>query len=636
MYVAEYIISETKSGAIKTFEEALAIIKSEEKCLNADETVYIKIDGTLHINKPICITSENLPCEKNPIIIESTNSISQISGGIKVTGFSKYRDNIWCAKVPEITYTRDLYIDGKYAIRTSTPHREFGKKFPIEAEDFWFANLPQEEKILRKYVDVEGNEKERIDPSGIGTTHTKIADWRNLRDVEMVFETGWVHRIIPIDWVKRLNERELYIRPLEPAFHASIYAGGVQSGACPTYFENVFELLGNPLEWYFDRTEKMLYIGFDEGDSPKNHEIIIPLTEQLIDIRGNLDNKPRNITFKNLKFSHTTWLHPHKYGFPEIQATIMQYPEIPKELIKEKPYEVDYQKVISAVRVVGAEAINFENCIFAELGTGALQYEFGAQNSKICRNRFSNIGGGAITMGDFTPERAHHPKDLREIVRKIEFSNNYIHGTGKNLKGSAAVMMGYVQDITVLHNYIHNVPYTAISLGWGWGETDVSVGPKRPTEWTEPTICKRNKILYNHIHHCMMELHDGGAIYTLGCMDGTEIKGNYIHESSGYTGDGYNKVRVAGYQSEEIHDPESDIYFTYTGVPGGIYLDEGSAGITVSQNLLHNVPLPILYHNQIDYGYKMITYGENYLNKKPDESDFPSEIAEFAGIETEQ
>lgn len=627
--MSEYILSERINGAFKTLEEALNVAKAEVN--DSDEEIKIRVDGTIHLSSTVCLSQKNLPA-KRPVIIEGTDSDSGFSGGLRITDFTHYRDNIWRAYVPEVDYTRDLYIDGSSAKRTSTEHRKSKQWFPLECNDYSFANLPGEEIKAYKYVNVFEEEKEMTDPSGIATTNTEILNWKNPEDIEMIFEAGWVHRIVPIAWVKPFGKDKAYIRPLEPAFHSSVFAVGVQTGACPNYFENVFELLGKPLEWYFEKNEHMLYIGFAENDSPENHEIIIPLTERLIDIQGKLDNKPCGITFKKLKFSHTTWNFPHSYGFPEIQATLISYTEAPKELIKEKPYESEYQKPNAAIRVFAADSINFENCTFTCLNAGALQYDFGAQHSKISRNRFFNIGGSAITMGDFYLERAHHPEDLREIINDIEFSDNLIYNTGLNLKGSSAVIMGYVSDVTVSHNYIHHVPYTAISLGWGWGHNDVSVGPKRPTKWTVPTVCKSNTISYNHIHHCMMQLHDGGAIYTLSRMDGTKIIGNYIHESSGYKGEGFDGIRISGWNCEGITDPESDKFTSLPAVPGGIYLDEGSAGITVAENLVHDVPLPIQYHNQINLGYTFISYGKNYLNKKPNYNDETQKIANFSGI----
>jgi len=629
----KYYVNEAGTGNFRTLPEALAAVKESEGQLQEKEPVHVVIQGVQHLTETIKITAAQLPGADHNVLVEGADENSGFSGGIQITEFSHWRDNIWCAKAPEVEFTRHLYIDGKSAKRPATPFRKPFRWDVLEAEDYVFANLPGEEEKKIKISNGLGHEPfEVIDWSGIATTHTEIADWKNIRDLEMVFEVGWVHRVVPIERVESLPDGRLYIKPVEPAFHSARCAEGVQIGGCPSYIENVFEFLGQPLEWYFDRTEQMLYVGFEEGDSPANHEIVIPLVEQLIEVKGELDQQPCHLCFHNLHFMHTTYLFPQKYGVPEIQANQMKFTTIPEDLVLEKPYEADYQKIIAALRVLAAKDISFEGCTFTALGTGALQYEFGTQDCWITGNHFYEIGGSAVSMGDFYLERAHHPKDRREIVRGIEVSNNYIHDTGRDFRGSVAIIAGYVQDVTIAHNEIHDVPYSAISLGWGWGEADVSVGPKRLTPWKEPSVCMRNRIMNNHIHHCMMLLCDGGAIYTLGCMTGTVISGNYIHESSGYQGDGYDGVLINGYGVEEVHDPAGDAFLALHGVPGGIYLDEGSSGIEVCDNVLHDVAVPLFYHNQIDLGYTMVSWKDNVLNKKPGEAGFPESIVACAGI----
>lgn len=629
----KYIISETLQGAFRTLPEALAAIKADKKQMHEREVIHIVVQGFQHLTESLKITATQLPGADHPVIVEGADENSGFSGGIRITEFSHWKDNIWCAKVPEVKFTRHLYIDGKSAKRPATPFRKPFRWDVLEAEDYVFANLPGEEKKKIKISNGPGQEPFEItDWSGIATTHTEIADWKNIRDIEMVFEVGWVHRVVPIERVEHLPDGRLYIKPVEPAFHSARCADGVQIGSCPSYIENVFELLGQPLEWYFERTDQMLYVGFEEGDSPDNHEIVIPLVEQLIEVKGELDQQPCHLCFRNLRFMHTTWLFPQKYGVPEIQANQMKFTTIPEGLVLEKPYEADYQKVLSALRILAARNICFEGCTFTALGTGALQYEYGTQDCRITGNHFYEIGGSAVSMGDFYLERAHHPKDRREIVRGIEVSNNYIHDIGRDFRGSVAITAGYVQDVSIVHNEIHNVPYSAISLGWGWGEEDVSVGPKLVTPWKEPSICMRNHIMYNHIHHCMMLLSDGGAIYTLGCMTGTAIIGNYIHESAGFQGEGYAGISISGYETEEMHDPACDPFWNLHGVPGGIYLDEGSQGIDVCGNVIHDVAVPLHYHNQIDEGYTRVWFRDNVLNKKPGEEGFPVEIAESAGL----
>lgn len=628
----QYIVNQTLPGAFQSVQDAFSAIKKESP--GEKETIRIEIQGMQQLKETLRITAADLPGPDHPVIIEGADENAGFSGGMQLTAFTRWKDNIWRIQVPEIEYTRHLYIDGKSAKRPATPYRKPFRWDVLEADDYAFSNLPGEEEKMMSFTNGLGQKPiEVVDWSGIATTHTEIADWKNTRDLEMVFEVGWVHRIVPIEWVKPLPDGRLYIKPVRAAFRSARSVEGVQIGSCPNYIDNVFELLGKPLEWYFDRCEQMLYVGFAEGDCPDNHEIVIPLVEQLVLVEGTLDQKPCHLTFKNLQFMHTTWLFPQKYGISEVQANQMKFTEVPEELMLEKPYEADYQKVIGALRVLAARDVSFEGCSFTMLGTGALQYEFGAQDCRITNNHFYEIGGSAVSLGDFYLDRAHHPDDQREIVGNIEITNNLIHDTGRDFRGSVAITAGYVQDVTIAHNDIFDVPYSAISLGWGWGEADVTVGPKLVTPWKEPTVCMRNRIMNNHIHHCMMLLCDGGAIYTLGRMPGTVISGNYIHESSGFHGEGFHKVNINGYNVADVFDPAVEAFWNLHGVPGGIYLDEGSSGIEVRENVLHDVAIPLNYHNQIDLGYTMVSWIDNVLNKRPGDEGFPTEVVACAGRE---
>ena len=68
-------------------------------------------------------------------------------------------------------------------------------------------------------------------------------------------------------------------------------------------------------------------------------------------------------------------------------------------------------------------------------------------------------------------------------------------------------------------------------------------------------------------------------------------------------------------------------------MPGGIYLDCGTQGIEISNNVFHDVPVPIHYNNMIDLGYTRVTFGENFMNKREGDPDFPWEIVSCAGRE---
>jgi hypothetical protein len=59
---------------------------------------------------------------------------------------------------------------------------------------------------------------------------------------------------------------------------------------------------------------------------------------------------------------------------------------------------------------------------------------------------------------------------------------------------------GYLNGITLAHNEICNLSYTAISLGWGWSRHPV-------------TYAGNNQVLNNLIYNHMQFLVDGGGIY---------------------------------------------------------------------------------------------------------------------------
>ena len=54
---------------------------------------------------------------------------------------------------------------------------------------------------------------------------------------------------------------------------------------------------------------------------------------------------------------------------------------------------------------------------------------------------------------------------------------------------------------------------------------------------------------------------------------------------------------------------------------------------TYIDNVFHDVPVPVHYNNMIDLGYTRVTFGENFINKREADPDFPWEIVSCAGRE---
>ena len=112
--------------------------------------------------------------------------------------------------------------------------------------------------------------------------------------------------------------------------------------------------------------------------------------------------------------------------------------------------------------------------------------------------------------------------------------------------GCAGIAAGYVRSVTIAHNEICRLPYTGISLGWGW------------TQMTN--ALRDNLVLANHVHDIGRRLGDLGGIYCLSAQPGTVIAENCIADIA---------------PSPYVPDPNHWYY---------LYLDEGSALITVRDN----------------------------------------------------
>jgi hypothetical protein len=182
----------------------------------------------------------------------------------------------------------------------------------------------------------------------------------------------------------------------------------------------------------------------------------------------------------------------------------------------------------------------------------------------------------------------HHPDDARKIVKNNQVTNNTIHDACVEFQGGVGVFAGVTEGTRIAHNHIYRLPYSGVSVGWGWGEEDAGGGQPsyyQPFHYDTPTTAKNNVIELNHIHDVMQERNDGGGIYTLSNQPGTVIRGNHIHDAKGH--------------------------------PGGIYLDEGSGFIEVTGNLVYNVHTPMNFNNRAQNRIATCKVHDNFFGTVP-------------------
>lgn len=293
------------------------------------------------------------------------------------------------------------------------------------------------------------------------------------------------------------------------------------------YFENVFEALRDPGEWYLDETQNRLYYVPQEGETPESLVLRASGLEKLIEIDG-----LSGLRFQGISFAETDWTVPVPQG--SWAGWRMDYN------IDALQAALDVNGVITARH---AENVWFENCAFTDLGACGVKLMQGVKHSGVENCYFHNIAATAVYAGgeNCLPDQPDYTADV--TVR-----NNEICGYGRRFFCAVGVHITFCDTAVVENNEIHDGYYTGISCGWVWGYAYHAT----------KNISIRRNLIYDIGQGWLSDM---GGIYMLGVQPGTVLSENVIHNVAADPGEG-------GYGG------------------WGIYLDEGSSFMTVEKNLV--------------------------------------------------
>jgi hypothetical protein len=327
----------------------------------------------------------------------------------------------------------------------------------------------------------------------------------------------------------------------------------------PFYLTNAKELLDWPGEWYHDiREHRLYYYPRDrEGEGKEAFAATYPTIETLIEVIGTPDYPVRDITIKGITFSYTTWMRPSEKGHVPLQAGmyLTEAYKLRPQIDRPNNHKLDNQgwlgRADAAVELRHAQDVSFEDCRFEHLGGSGLDFVVGCKGGKVSRCRFNDIAMNGVVVGSFSPEglethQPYQPADAREVCSGQIIEQSEFYDVSNEDWGCVAIAAGYVSDITIAHNTIHDISYTGISLGWGWNRDSVCM--------------KNNQVHANLIYNYAQHMYDCAGIYTLGNQPGTVISENVVRD-----------IATPSY----VHDPNHWFY---------LYTDEGSSNITIRDN----------------------------------------------------
>ena len=519
--------------------------RTEDNRIQGGITIYME-GGTYAFHEPVFIRPEDSGTKESPTIIRSVGDEKVIlSGGISINGWKK-QGKVWVADVPAFNGRpldfRQLWVNGKKAVRARDVE-DFEKMNRICSVDEKNEILYVPAVSIRRLIDNKGNLKAKYAEMVLHQMWC-VANLR-IRSVEVQGDSAAI----------RFHQPESRIQFEHPWPRPMVTTDGHNSAF---YLTNARELQDVPGEWYHDIDARKVYYYPREGEKMQEAEVIVPAVETLVRVEGTVDRPVCHIRFEKITFSYTTWMRPSEKGHVPLQAGMYLtdgYRIDPKMQRNYLNHPLDNQgwlgRPAAAVRVVAARQIDFERCRFEHLGSTGLDYEEAVQGGVVRGCLFRDIAGNGLLVGSFSPA-AHEthlpydPADRREVCTQQHINNCYFTEIGNEDWGCLAIAAGYVGDVNIEHNEISEVPYSGISLGWGW---------------TQTVNCMRNNRVHaNLIHHYAKHMYDVAGIYTLGSQPKSYVTENCVHS-----------IYKPGY----VHDPNHWFY---------LYTDEGSSFITVRDN----------------------------------------------------
>ncbi|SCF61496.1 Right handed beta helix region [Streptomyces sp. MnatMP-M17] len=485
--------SGTAAHPFKTLEHARDYVREAKKRVRGDVHVRL-MSGTYQIGRTFSLSAQDSGKDGQRIVYEAAPGAQPvISGGKRITGWTPAdaSGKVYKASVGDLD-TRQLYVNGELQTRAR------GEKNP-----------PGFNKTSTGYT----------------FTDTSISGYKNPKDLEVVSGWGWKLMRCPVE---SISGNAMTMR--QPCWRNAHLQQG-QEIQNPTWLENARELLDSPGEWYLDKAKGEVYYMPKDGQDLSAATVTVPLVQDLVDLNGTTAKPVTDISFEGITFSYSTWLAPSSSeGLIEGQAGFRMVGENNPDFDSTR---LHWLKTPGAVNVSHGHDIGFRGNTFTHLGAVGLNLNTGTQGTDITGNVFRQIAATGIQVGG-TDIVDHHPDDPRDITKNTTIANNLVTKVADQYNGSVGILVSYTDNTVISHNKVYDLPYSGISVGWGWGLTDKGGDTNYPGNsgvpvWDTDTTSRNSKITDNEIFDFMKSQADGGGIYTLSTNPGGVVSGNYIH-----------------------------------------------------------------------------------------------------------
>jgi hypothetical protein len=512
-------------GPFATLDRARRAVRSLKVSGTLPHPVRVELhEGTFHLTEPLRLTPDDsgsppemtdwnqiLGPERAVVYAAAAGARPVVSGGRRITGWTKGEvagREAWMAELPEVSAGRwtftQLWVNGRRAQRPRLPRVAPGK-----------TGRNASYRIVEPLGDVQ-HEGDITKIMFVGQDEFRFAgddlrEFHNLADVDFVALHFWIASRIPFAAI----DTGAKTAKLRWKSRMRLTDDFAKQGA-PYYVENVSEALDTPGQFYLDRVSGLLTYLPRPGESLDTAEVIAPVLPQIMVAEGQPDRPVEWLRFEGLTFSHSEWVPGDEARTATPQAAC---------------------HVPGAVVFAHARHCSLERSAVSHVGSYGVELRGACSDVDIVGNTITDLGAGGV--------KVWHGAGAAESCRRVTVGDNEIADGGHREHQGVGVLVGRCSGIRVVHNHIHDLDYSGISLGWTWGYAEAG---------TYGNVIERN-----HVHDIGRGmLSDMGGIYTLGVSPGTRIRHNLFHDivSRGYGG-------------------------------WGIYTDEGSSDILIESNVVY-------------------------------------------------
>lgn len=453
--------------------------------------VVMVLEGTYHLSEPLVLTVEDTGTEQQPITYTAYPGHHPVLSGGKVIGDWKLSTGkIVAANLPDVQVGRwkfrQLFFRGERQVRARWPNPDpadplySGWAFIAEAS----ANEKAEPNTYRYAADQAVKLWSHPDQAEVHVFpwYCWVNDIIGLKSADVAGQTITLTRRPHFDFMPLLSGNRFCV-------------------------ENVLEELDQPGEWCLRTDTGTLYFWPPQEIQPG--DVIAPVLDTLIELRGTSKSPMRHITISGLTFSHT------RTTFPDHQHASHHSPAL----------------YGAGITLKHCDGCRIEGDRFVMLGGDAVRLHGANARNEVIGNEISHIGGagvvltsdGAMNAETWTDQavlRRHstgYPKLIRNVI-----SDNDIHHCGQIKKNCGGVQLFAVNsvDTVISHNRIHDMSDKGMVMQDGFGRFIVEyndmnqlgqeiadTGGIMINRWfvlqDDPELSQGNLIRFNLIRNCI-------------------------------------------------------------------------------------------------------------------------------------